>query len=58
MVMVATHLKDIVREFKEAVAENKSGISGRHRRKALKVRKFHLGQKIRCDRDEIYAERG
>ena len=56
--MVTTHLKDIVREFKQAVDENKSGISGRHRRKAFKVRKFHPGQEVRCDREEIYAERG
>ncbi|MCI5149061.1 MAG: hypothetical protein D3916_06705 [Candidatus Electrothrix sp. MAN1_4] len=36
----------------------KSGISGRHRRKAFKVRKFHLGQDVRCDCKEIYTERG
>ena len=27
-------------------------------RKPFKVRSFHLGQDVHCDRDEIYAERG
>jgi hypothetical protein len=36
----------------------KSGISAKHRRKGFKVKKFHLGQEVRCDRDEIYVERG
>ena len=27
-------------------------------RKPFKVRSFHLGQEVQCDRDEIYAERG
>ena len=26
--------------------------------KTVKVRSFHLGQDVQCDRDEIYAERG
>ena len=35
----------------------KSGISGRHRQTAFKVRKFRLGQEVCCDREEIYAAR-
>lgn len=27
-------------------------------RKPFKVRAFHLGQEVHCDRDEIYSERG
>jgi hypothetical protein len=27
------------------------------KRKPFKVRSFHLGQDVQCDRDEIYAER-
>jgi hypothetical protein len=26
-------------------------------KKVFKVRRFHLGQEVHCDRDEIYAER-
>ena len=26
-------------------------------KKKFKVRRFHLGQEVHCDRDEIYAER-
>ncbi len=28
------------------------------KKKTFKVRRFHLGQEVHCDRDEIYAERG
>ena len=28
-----------------------------HHKKVFKVRRFHLGQEVHCDRDEIYAER-
>lgn len=27
-------------------------------KKVFKVRRFHLGQEVHCDRDEMYAERG
>ena len=27
------------------------------KKKVFKVRRFHLGQEVHCDRDEIYAER-
>lgn len=45
----------ILRSLKEDI---KSSISHKSHRKAFKVRRFHVGQEIHCDRDEIYAERG
>ncbi|CAK8724290.1 hypothetical protein GCAAIG_14315 [Candidatus Electronema halotolerans] len=45
----------ILRSLKEDI---QSSISSTSRRKSFKVRKFHLGQEVACDRDEIYAERG
>ncbi len=45
----------ILQSLKEDI---KSSISCKSRRKAFKVRRFHLGQEVDCDRDEIYAERG
>jgi hypothetical protein len=44
----------ILRSLKEDI---KSSISHKSRRKAFRVKKFHVGQEIHCDRDEIYAER-
>jgi len=45
----------ILRSLKEDI---KSSISHKSHRKAFRVRNFHVGQEIHCDRNEIYAERG
>jgi hypothetical protein len=55
---VAERIQIIEVILKSLKDDIKSSISGRHRRKTFKVRKFHLGQDVHCDREEIYAERG
>ncbi len=53
--LLADRIELILRLLKEDI---KSSLSNKSHRKAFKVRKFHIGQEIHCDRDEIYPERG
>ena len=46
----------ILQSLKHDIQPQKTAII--RQRKPFRVRSFHLGQDVHCDRDEIYAERG